>query len=277
MTAKAVLIGINYIGTENELHGCINDIVHMKQFLQEDEFFGNSITKFEIRMLTDASNDQSLIPTKTNIINAFKWLVEGATDKSHLFLHYSGHGGAIPDYGPEADNNQDSTICPLDFATSGQIKDKDLRKILVDPLPAGCKMNCIFDSCHSGTILDLKYNWVGHPKLPESYSRLVDKHPDSKADVMVLSGCMDKQTSADAFEDNVAQGALTYAFLQTVKKCRGKSRVEMKCDTLLKAMHKFLADKQYDQIPVISCGRSSDLDQTFISILPESKPRWFGF
>jgi hypothetical protein len=29
--------------------------------------------------------------------------------------------------------------------------------MLVKPLPAGCRLTAIFDSCHSGTVMDLPY------------------------------------------------------------------------------------------------------------------------
>lgn len=29
--------------------------------------------------------------------------------------------------------------------------------LLVKPLPAGCRLTAIFDSCHSGTVMDLPY------------------------------------------------------------------------------------------------------------------------
>ena len=37
------------------------------------------------------------------------------------------------------------------------ILDDKLRKLLVDPLPVGAHLTAIFDSCHSGTMLDLDH------------------------------------------------------------------------------------------------------------------------
>ncbi|KAI9299453.1 peptidase C14, caspase domain-containing protein, partial [Cunninghamella echinulata] len=55
----------------------------------------------------------------------------------------------------------DETIYPVDFENfegdSGQIIDNDLHELLVKPLPKGCRLTAIFDSCHSGTVLDLPY------------------------------------------------------------------------------------------------------------------------
>jgi hypothetical protein len=255
MSNKALLIGINYVGTESELKGCINDVIHMRLFLLSEGFKEN-----EIHMLTEAS---PLHPTYTNIVNELDWLQDGATNESNLFLHYSGHGGSMLDTSGEEEDHRDETICPLDMDNRGQIKDDILRRF-VDKLPTGCRLTAIFDCCHSGTVLDLKYNWSGNPKYAGSYNIITNTEKETKANVMVLSGCLDAQTSADTFEDGRAQGALTYGFLATVAKCRGKSRDIVSCDTMLKCLDKFLRAKGYSQKPQLSCGIQSDLTQPFM-------------
>jgi LysM repeat protein len=55
------------------------------------------------------------------------------------------------------------TIIPLDFQRAGQITDVDLKKIMADPLPAGCQLTTIFDSCHSGTVMNLPFTFVTYP------------------------------------------------------------------------------------------------------------------
>lgn len=51
------------------------------------------------------------------------------------------------------------TIYPVDHkmypGDSGQIVDDIMHDIMVRPLPPGCRLTAIFDSCHSGTALDL--------------------------------------------------------------------------------------------------------------------------
>ena len=36
---RALLIGINYFNTNSELSGCINDVIHLKEFLSENLYF----------------------------------------------------------------------------------------------------------------------------------------------------------------------------------------------------------------------------------------------
>lgn len=35
-----------------------------------------------------------------------------------------------------------------------------MHDILVKPLPPGCRLTAIFDCCHSGSVLDLPYEYV---------------------------------------------------------------------------------------------------------------------
>ena len=61
----------------------------------------------------------------------------------------------------------DHALCSgADVKTANVIFDNELRKRLVDPLPVGAYLTAIFDSCHSGTRLDLDHylcNNIYHP------------------------------------------------------------------------------------------------------------------
>ena len=48
----------------------------------------------------------------------------------------------------DEDDGYDETLIPVDFQKSGQIRDDDLLKILVHPMPAGVTMTCLMDCCH---------------------------------------------------------------------------------------------------------------------------------
>jgi len=61
--------------------------------------------------------------------------------------------------GEDEVDKQDETIVPLDYEQAGQITDNELHQVLVEPLPAGVRLTCIFDSCHSGTVVDLPYTY----------------------------------------------------------------------------------------------------------------------
>jgi hypothetical protein len=98
-------------------------------------------------------------PTYNNIIEGMKWLVQGAKSGDSLFFHYSGHGGTARDSDGDEVDGFDETILPLDYEKSGQIVDDVIYDNLVQPLPQGCRLTAVFDSCHSGTVLDLPYTY----------------------------------------------------------------------------------------------------------------------
>lgn len=108
-------------------------------------------------ILTDDARDPVLIPTKANIIRAMQWLVNGAQPNDSLFLHYSGHGGQTEDLDGDEEDGNDEVIYPVDFKQAGHLVDDELHNIVVKPLVAGVRLTAIFDSCHSGSVLDLPY------------------------------------------------------------------------------------------------------------------------
>ncbi|ORX77058.1 metacaspase [Anaeromyces robustus] len=150
---KALFIGINYKGTSAELKGCINDITNVSELFCRRFGFNNCL------YLTDEQNDPNKKPTYNNIIDGMKWLVQGARPGDSLFFHYSGHGGTAKDKDNDEVDGFDETILPLDYQTAGQIIDDVIYENLVTPLPQGCRLTAIFDSCHSGTVLDLPYTY----------------------------------------------------------------------------------------------------------------------
>ena len=164
---KALLVGINYIGTANELRGPINDVNNVEQFLLTHGFKSDDIVK-----LTDDQRVQRAIPTRQNILDAIQWLVKDARPNDSLFFHYSGHGGQTEDqpdqYGNyDEDDGYDEVIYPLDFQTNGFIVDDLLHDMMVKTLPPGCRMTALFDSCHSGSVLDLPYMYSTKGVLKE--------------------------------------------------------------------------------------------------------------
>ncbi|KAI0160249.1 caspase domain-containing protein [Xylariaceae sp. FL1272] len=151
---KALLIGINYFGQgSTELKGCINDTKNLSQFLIERYGYKRE----DMIILTDDAHEPMLQPTKQNMIRAMGWLVDGAQPNDALFLHYSGHGGQTEDLDGDEDDGFDETIYPVDYKQAGHIDDDELHHIVVKPLVAGVRLTAIFDSCHSGSVLDLPY------------------------------------------------------------------------------------------------------------------------
>ncbi|KAF2469175.1 peptidase C14 [Lindgomyces ingoldianus] len=75
--------------------------------------------------------------------------------------------------------------------------------------------------------------------------------------VTMFSGCRDDQTSADARIQGQSTGAMTWAFLETMKRDANPSYVQA-----LQTTRKLLDQSKYSQIPQLSCGVEMDLENT---------------
>src|SRR3989442_1733819 len=127
----AVVIGINYVGTNNELSGCINDANHVKTFLiDKAKYLPENI----VFLADDGVHSK---PTKQNILDTFTLLVNKAINEgfNELWFSYSGHGSYQPDNNVDEKDYQDEVICPCDFSTSGMIVDDYINDNLVCKLP----------------------------------------------------------------------------------------------------------------------------------------------
>lgn len=108
---KSLLIGINYYGSRHQLAGCINDVQNMSAWLVSR---GYSSSPRDMIFLTDERRG-AYYPTGANILAAMDWLV--SDPGCSLFLHYSGHGGQLPDQHGNRRSGFSDTIVPIDFET----------------------------------------------------------------------------------------------------------------------------------------------------------------
>ncbi|KAF8905200.1 caspase domain-containing protein [Gymnopilus junonius] len=81
-------------------------------------------------------------------------LVEGAGENDRFFFHFSGHSEQEETDDIEEEDRKNEFIVTSD---GGRIKDDTLKETLVDPLPTKASLIAVFDSCFSGTLLDLKH------------------------------------------------------------------------------------------------------------------------
>lgn len=160
VSKKALLVGINYLGTPNALGGCINDQRNeMKVLIEHFGFHPENIV-----LLTE---DQEVAkrPTCDNIRKGMSWLLDGAKPGDFLFFGYSGHGSQMAaksgtGQGHEEDGLNEC-ICPVDCMDEPWprriILDNELNDVFYDSLPEGVHCLCVYDCCHSATMEDLAY------------------------------------------------------------------------------------------------------------------------
>eukprot|EP01060_Flectonema_neradi_P039567 TRINITY_DN875_c0_g1_i3.p1 TRINITY_DN875_c0_g1~~TRINITY_DN875_c0_g1_i3.p1 ORF type:complete len:247 (+),score=61.74 TRINITY_DN875_c0_g1_i3:38-778(+) len=157
---KSVLIGINYVGQQGQLSGCCLDVQTMQGVLKQAGI--STASGYQEMILVDDKKSQfpqSRMPTKREILSAFKWLASGNSPGDTLFLHYSGHGGQQKDTSGDEEDGYDETLIPCDYRKAGVITDDDVFDILVRDLPAGVRLTAVMDCCHSGSAMDLPFEF----------------------------------------------------------------------------------------------------------------------
>lgn len=278
MAKRAVLIGVNkYQIPGADLRGCVNDVVNMTGVLTQVYGFAKS----DIVTLTDFA------ATKKAMQAAIRALVTGARKGDVLYLHYSGHGANVPDKNGDEADGRDEILCSTDLDWKSPLTDDWLRTTF-NRLKAGVSLTVVMDCCHSGTntraILP-----PDAPSIPrylpnpwdlmavESGRKLrgavrVGMHAASRAarkrsDVVnvdipevLVTGCRDTQTSADAYIGGSFNGALTYNLVASIKEKKGKLTYR-DLHTLTKGR---LAKGKFDQVPQLE-GRKANLDLPFLS------------
>jgi len=249
---RALLVGINYRGTSGELRGCINDIINIREMLLKIGYKHENI-----RMMSD---DHKELPTKHKIAMGLIWLMKNEKDDSmDLFFHYSGHGSWVFDKNSDEKDGRDECLVPIDYKRNGMLHDDDIKTIIEDNLTSNSNLFSLIDACHSGSMMDLKYN-IMCEKIDKSDNNVdaefkIETHKYNgtiKGTVIAVSGCEDTQTSADAYIERRFQGALTYSFLDTMRKHQNKLTYE----DLMKGIYEVVKGGNYEQSPTMSSNKT---------------------
>jgi Caspase domain len=227
MTKKAILIGINYSG-DNQLYGCINDVIQMKSILIDIYGFQDG------DILTLRDDDPTNMPTKRRILSELVNIVQSAPE--FIYIHYSGHGTNITDTNKDEKDGRDECIVPSDHSESGIISDDELNMTLVGIKSTGI---AVFDCCRSGTILDLPFELINAANAVTTSGGLY-----------CFSGCLDNQLATETFADvpGLPQGAMTAAFISVLRKLKYYPAI----GELYSALKGDLKINGFEQIPYIT-------------------------
>jgi len=280
MANKAVLIGINrYRIPGADLRGCVNDVKNMRAILTQYYGFaaGNIVT------LTDFD------ATKKNMEAAIRNLITGCRNGDVLYLHYSGHGANVPDQDGDEADRRDEILCPTDLDWKNPLRDDWLRSQF-DRVKPGVNLTVVMDCCHSGsnTRALLPPDAPSIPRyLPNPWDimaeesgrrlrgkvvgelRASSRAARKKSDVVhanipevLVTGCRDTQTSADAFIGGSYNGALTWHLVQALKEAKGRiSCADLHAKTVAK-----LKAGRFSQVPQLE-GRKVNLATPFLAPL----------
>lgn len=318
-TKYALLIGCNYafagspcIAQNCVLRGCIQDVTEVTHLL------ANVCSFSHITVLTDdAAANTPAFPSKKNIVDNIRSIVAALVPGDVLFIWFSGHGVQVRNSG--SDGGYDECWVPADSLSNGNyLRDNELNALLA-AAPEGVRAFVGSDSCHSGTVLDLRFILsedgdgenarlsskslarvrgrveIDVPETPTFHAAgqyvatvparsifsattattttaIAASSPlliiedsafsNTKGWIVALSGCADPQTSADTVEDGIPQGAMTWAFVATIKRVLGTGGTFA---DLLRGMRELLSANSYTQIPQIQLGKLFDPNTTLLS------------
>ena len=270
MAKRALLIGINRYQIDGaDLRGCVNDVKDLSATLVE--FYGFS--RKNVTVLTDGA------ATKKAMEAGIKALVRDSKEGDVAVLHYSGHGSNVPDDNDDEADGRDEILCPTDLDWKDPLRDDWLRSTL-DGLRDGVSFTAIMDCCHSGTNTreflppdaPVKQRYLPSPwglvaaesgrSLPRTVlSELRKSAPAARkardivnADLpeLLITGCRDTQTSADAFINGRYNGALTYGLVNAIRTAKGRLTYQELHDRTMAA----LKQNKFDQVPQLE-GRKA--------------------
>jgi hypothetical protein len=245
MSSKAVLFGIDYLTSDKPLRGCANDVKNMSQYLKD------TLEYDVVRVYTEQDT-----PTKVTAQNIIRILHKTAIESwsmrlRRVFIHFSGHGVSVADRNKDESDGKDEAICPVDYRDAGVITDDILKRLFRYFNPA-TKVTCVFDCCHSGTIGDLTY------RLSDTNEHTIEsKDSACAADIVLISGCRDDQTSADAYGvTGTAEysGAMTSCLLDCIR-YRKQLKGSIDAVTLVNDVRLLLSRKGFTQVPIITSSR----------------------
>jgi len=264
MKNKALLVGINkYPNPNNELRGCVNDILDMEHFISAtNKVYPNE----NIKKLIDRQ------ATKKEMVTQIKWLLQGAEAGDSLLFHYSGHGAQAPTHYINIEKDGlDEIICPYDFDGSAAttLRDKEFTQLFAG-IPKGVHFVWISDSCHAE---DLSRD-VNKPEatiyrqfrgvMPSiegitsnNYDKLMEEEGESFAPMAMpitktlngalLSACASHELSADAYINNRYNGAFTHYLIKNLLQYSDSKNMQ----AIIKLVNIDLDKNGYDQNPEI--------------------------
>jgi hypothetical protein len=217
----ALIMGNNYTGTKYQLRGCINDANKINTVLNN---WG-----FTCTVMTDLKSGD-LKTNKDNMLNKMDILLSGLDTNDTLVIYYSGHGSLVPDNNSDEIYGKDSVIIPSDYSSSGYINDDTIRTYLLKATKGS--VFCVFDSCNSGSVCDLKYSLLANVYRtilstkrfydPKEWTKAIDfvtntNYSETNTQIISLSGCADNQLSYEV-QDSSGNwgGALTFALISAL-------------------------------------------------------------
>ena len=246
----ALCTGLNlYPDPRNNLRGCVPDALAFTEYFKNKKHF-DSVT-------TILDKNAKFIP----VVTALKDAIASCNAGDHFVWTNSSHGSQGPDKNGDESDRLDECICLYDKF----LYDDDIRTIL-DTAKPGVSITIVSDSCFSGTVTRQFFNdshddvFYRKPRymvptdknvlaaINKSHSKKrLFRGETAEKDMkeILISGCSDKQYSADAYFNGKFSGALTYHMLDILN----NATIDLTYNQFYIALRSRLPSDTYEQIP----------------------------
>lgn len=230
---KAILVGLNYTGTQAALQGCINDAERMSKTLKTKYNYN------DVLVLTD-----NQISFRYNILQILRDVI--ASNSKSMFFQYSGHGVQVADKNGDEADGMDEAL----YSKYGTIITDDQIFEEVQKVSSGSKLVIVIDACHSGTIIDLPFQMVDGRAVKINNNRL-------NGDIICITGCRDDQVSMDINAGDTAYGAMSNALQNLLKTLKPGTTWRQ----LVEQLNANLRLNKMAQVPQLCVSRAGLLDE----------------
>jgi len=257
---RAVVVGMNYMGSPAELNGCVQDMMNHIKLLIDLGYKRNEITILtdapigpRNNMINPAYNriDQEMAqiifdgklsdqfpaiirPTESNYRKALTdAILTKDIDENYITqiaMIYTGHGGGVRDMNNDESDGQDECVYLMNLAEGYDwlgCTDDTISATIVSAYTKNTKrMNrqltiyAIYDSCHSGTIMDLPTQMIILNKTVKKCNTQKTKYDGLNGlTIVCISGCLDNGTSGEGVIDGkYSEGFMSHYYQSVIRK-----------------------------------------------------------
>ncbi|KAL2157886.1 hypothetical protein VTH06DRAFT_4939 [Thermothelomyces fergusii] len=278
-TKYALLIGIDhYYGSQvmGDLNGCVRDVEAAETYLKQYAGVTDMVKLISPRPGSVESSSESdlVLPTRANVVDAFRRIAEKVQRGDYVYIHYSGHGMSITTvFGDLKQNGLDEAFVLLnDLANEGDkidyLRDVEVAYLVKGITDKHATVNLVLDCCNSGgafrgrTIRGLGFvkdeKLVDRPLIdaPEKLLGAWDPLPSRRSGrgasvlhhwmtacdgVEVLAACRADQYANEVTEPNEPQGLMSKCLGEVIAKY-GARLAGLSCRNLQNLVAKRVAD-----------------------------------
>ena len=209
ISRRVITFGINdYPGTDSDLRGCLNDQLKVIDKLATD-FPG-----FENRVYSDNA------VTVDTMVSVLDKAISVLRPGDHLLIHYSGHGTQKYDRDKDESDGYDEAL----YLYDGALIDDRINEVL-SKIPEGAIVVILLDSCFSGTAtrksnptyMKPRFKKTSELRIRRKIRKRLFRTSPEELNWVVISGCGEHQTSADALINGIYCGAFTFYAMKALE------------------------------------------------------------